>query len=322
MLVAPRMMLMRLCRLLQWENSVWLVGLVAALVGLGVGSALNGFDESMVKGVTARFSLLGDKTAPVYSRIITFTPALTEIVYALDQGHRVVGTSSFVTYPTDAALLPRVGGIVDPNLELITQLDPDLILTQGVIPGLESIRGGMSAHVENLSIETLDELYETITQIGSLLACPADAKILTLRLRLELAEVAKMAGKRAVRKVFICLGRDPGRAARLFTTGRGSFISEIVSIAGGVNVFQELGARYREVSGEEVLARTPDVVLDFGGGWAAERSMTAVLAAWQSLFPRESVRIVVITEDYVLYPGPRLGLLARTIADSLSEECR
>lgn len=320
--MALRKTIMRICRLLQWENAVWLVGLVAALGGLGAGSVLNGLDESLRKGITSRFSSHGDQTAQAYSRIITFTPALTEIVYALDQGYRVVGTSSFVTYPADAALLPRVGGIVDPNLELITQLDPDLILTQGVIPGLESIRGGMSVHVANLSIETLDELYEIITQIGSLLTCPADAKILTLRLRLELAEVAKMAENRAVRKVFICLGRDPGRAARLFTTGRGSFISEIVHIAGGVNVFQELGARYREVSGEEVLARTPDVVLDFGGGWAAERSMTAVLEAWQSLFPRESVRIVVITEDYAFYPGPRLGLLARTIMDSLSEECR
>ncbi|MBN1424978.1 ABC transporter substrate-binding protein [Candidatus Fermentibacteria bacterium] len=302
------------CKGQRWICMVMGAGLTGALAAWVAGVGLSSLDGP---GATGRAPVAeGGGAQARFSRVITFTPALTEIVCAIGAGETLVGRGSFVTFPPEVFHLPVVGGIVDPNLEVIRALRPDLVLAQGDVPHLRDLCDRMGAHLAVLEIETIEEIYRAIEEVGWLLKRRASARVLTHRIGLDLALIEEEACRRSPRPVFICVGRQLGGTSRLWTVGPGSFLHELVTLAGGDNVFGDLPTSYHEVSAEEVVRRAPRAILDImprGVG-----SVSGGVSVWEHLFGTPGPVVVVITGDYVLYPGPRISLVARQVVDALA----
>jgi len=257
----------------------------------------------------------------IASRIVALAPNAAEIVWELGAGSRLVGVSDFAVYPPALAELPRVGGLRDADLERILTLQPDLVILRGRQAKLEELCRTRGIRVYHDPTETLPDLYRAVERLG-VLCDRRDAAIrLTQRLRDDLDAVQHRVADRPPVSVLLTI-RSPDRLADITTAARGSYLHDVIELAGGRNVFGELDIAYPQVTVEEIVARGPTVILEAVPG--ADSAATAAMPAqWQSLPTIPAVRtgrIHVLTEDYVLIPSPRVVHLADRIAALLHPE--
>ncbi len=263
-----------------------------------------------------RQSMPMDRNVPAPpKRIIALAPNAVEILWSLGVEDRLVAVSEYTTYPPQARSLPRIGGVRDPDLEAILALQPDLIILRGRQDRLESLcqRRGIGTYHD--PTEQLPDLYRTITRLGETCDRREQAARLIQQIRADLAKVKTSVAGRPPTRVLLCM-RDPARLANITTVARGSYLHDLIEIAGGVNVFGELDVPYPRVSIEEIVARQPDVILEAMPGWTPTDDPTSLIEQWQELDTIPAVRnrrIHVLTEDYVLIPSPRVTLLAQAL---------
>jgi len=254
-------------------------------------------------------------------RIVSTAPSITQMLYALGLGDRVVGVTTYCRYPPEAQRKPKIGDYLRPNLELIVAARPDLVILERTGVRTPLARGPVSFPVLEVDDGTLAGIYASIEAIGRAAGVPERAAALNARLRAELAELGRrMAGKRRPRTMVV-LGRTPGRLEGIVTAGRGSYLDELIRLAGGENIFGDTVSPYSKVPLEEVLARDPEVIVDLGemgenDGPAATRRQ-AVLALWKTqpkLSAVRSGRVFVESPDLFVVPGPRVAEAARALA--------
>jgi len=259
-------------------------------------------------------------TGPV-QRVVSLSPALTELIYAVGGGDKLVGISDFTTYPPEALTLPSCGGQMNPNLELMTSLDPDLIVYQGDHEQVRDFCASQGRTAWSHRLDTLNDVLTIVRKLGELLDRPAAGAAVAEQLQRELAAVRDQAARRPRVKVFVCVGRQADRLGGLTTCGPGSVLDELVALAGGDNVFSDATTLYPQPSLEALTARAPDVILDLQPGQPdtpAQRA--AIRAVWQPLSAIPAVqtgRIEPIFGDEVMIPGPRLGGVARRLFEAL-----
>ncbi|HOR28537.1 MAG TPA: helical backbone metal receptor [Candidatus Sumerlaeota bacterium] len=246
-------------------------------------------------------------------RIISLGPDITETVCALGAGKLLVGVSDFCNWPPEVLALPRCGGYLDPNYEVIAALQPDLILAQGRRHRVEQFADSRGIRVLMLEIDTIDQILSTIERLGVLLQREEEAARLAGRLRAEMERTAA----RVVAidpderpKVFLTVSRRAGSLDQLSTVSGASFLGEILKLAGGRNIFAEIDQPYPQVSKESLLARQPEVILEFMPELqgADESRLSEIRSDWNalpSLPATQHGRIHVITLDHALRPGPR-----------------
>lgn len=260
-------------------------------------------------------------TTAVPGRVVSLSPALTEVVYAIGAGDKLVGVSDFCNWPPEATLLPRCGGQINPNIEQLTRLRPDLVLFQGehdkVREYCESMGQPWWAH----RLDGLADLLALMRDLGQTLGVPLQAAAAADRLAAKLADVrAAVAGRPPV-ATFVCVGRQPDRIAGLTTCGPGSFVDEIVHLAGGRNVFADADTLYPQPSLEALTARRPEVIIDLQPGVApTPANLGRIRHDWDVLPSLPAVRdhrVEVITDDSVLIPGPRVAAVAARFAQAL-----
>jgi len=254
--------------------------------------------------------------------VVTLSPAVTEMVFALGQGGRVVGVSDFVTYPEEAKSRPSCGGYVNPNLEVLRSLSPDLVVFQGISDELQAACKAMGQEFLSVPLDTVEDVWKAIDAISARLACKADGDKLTDDLKGELEAVrAAVAGEPPVR-VFICAGRDPGKVGHAMTCTKGTFLDELVGLAGGENVFRDAAGLYPTPSLEQVVVSAPEAVIDLQPGADAAKAADCARdwAELGTLPAVENGRVLVVTEEYLLTPGPRLAESARRLARLLHPE--
>jgi iron complex transport system substrate-binding protein len=248
-------------------------------------------------------------------------PSITECVFALGAGERVIAVTDWCTHPPEARERARVGGFLDPNLELIAALRPDLVIAQGRAPKVASLCRDRGIGIVLVDIHDLESLYSTIGELGGLLALEEEASRLVSDIRGRLEKVACAVGGLPRRRVFLCTGRRPGSLATLGTTSAEGILSELLAIAGGDNVFAELDAEYSQVSKEALLARDPEVVIELRPQpdmTDAERARAASeWKALRSLRAAREGRVHVLTEEYLMTPGPRVWMTAEALARAL-----
>lgn len=250
------------------------------------------------------------------TRIVTLAPSLTETVYALGLGDRVVGVSDYSAWPPEAAQKPRLGGLFNPDLERTVGLKPDLAL---LVPsqrdlGVKLARLGIASL--EVPSESLADVERSFVVLGDRCGAAAAGRQLAARFHAALAPrpaavVRTAAGARPL-AVLLSVGRDPGRIANVLAAAPGTFLDELLTRLGGRNVFADAPVRYPQVGLEELVARAPDVVLELNNDPLPETTVRRLLADWRSLPQVPAVahgRIQVIAGDYVLIPGPRLPLL-------------
>lgn len=254
-------------------------------------------------------------------RIVSLSPALTEILFAIGAGDRVVGISDFTSYPPEALDRPSCGGQMNPNFEQLTRLAPDLVVYQGEHAKIREFCDAQGRRAWSHRLDTLADLLAILRELGELLDCEASASAVAGRLQHELAVVREAAAQRPRVRVLVCVGRPPDRLGGLTTCGPGSFLDELVTLAGGDNIFADATDRYPSPSLEAIVARAPEVILDL----LPDRDDTpavraAVQAVWQPLASVPAVRhgrVQPVFGNDLLLPGPRVGGVTRRLLEAL-----
>ncbi len=244
-------------------------------------------------------------------RIISFAPSITELLFALGLGERVVGVTRFCNYPAEVAGKARIGGYFDPNYEAIAAAAPDLIV---LLLEHEEPRRLLSAEgrrVLTVNHNTLPGIIESIRQVGLAGGVSERAEFLAEELERRLAEVERRTHGRPRPRVLITVAREPGsgRLGSLYIAGKGNFYSRLLELAGGVNAYQgELPLP--EFSAEGLLHLDPEVIVEIlGPPSAGEAAQQAARRDWQSVPQLAAVRadrIHLFVDDFDIIPGPRI----------------
>ena len=269
---------------------------------------------------------LAGAEAPGPQRAISMGPNITETVFMLGAGKRLVGVSEFCRWPAEVNQLKRCGGLLNPNLETIRSLDPDLILIQFGNPALEEFARSRSIPLKQVKMDSLQSIQEGILELGNVFGCRDRATSLTLSIDKEMEglkdELAtKGITKEQYPKVFLSIGRSVGSLGDITTASSKSFLGEALRLAGGANVFDDLSQSYAQVSKESIVARRPQIILEIqAGADLTPRHRQMFLDGWQALPSIPAVqtgRIAVLTESYLEVPGPRLPQIVRALRQAI-----
>ena len=256
-------------------------------------------------------------------RIIALTPSVTETLFALGLGDRVVGVGDYDHWPPEVEQKPRLGGLFNPNLEKIVALKPDLAV---LIPSEKDLGEKLARFgVDTLTVqnETLAEVENTSVVIAERCGVPEAGRRLAAELRAALAPRSLPGG--AHPKVMISVGRPAGRLADVTVAGPGTFFDELVTRLGGVNAFADSPTRYPQVPLEEIIARAPEIILELRSDPLPADRIEALRGDWAALAEVAAVqtgRVEVIAQGYSAIPGPRLPLLYKDLEKALSRPPR
>jgi len=258
-------------------------------------------------------------------RIVSLAPSVTESLFVLGLGDRVVGVTRFCDYPPDARSKTKVGGYFDPNYEIILSLKPDLVI---MLPEHEeqkrqTDRLGIPTLV--LNQETVEGILDSITTIGRICGVEEKAATTVRALRERVQRVRSKTKDLPRMRVIVSIGRNigPGALMSVYLAGRKGFYDEMIELAGGTNAYE--GAAAFPVFSEEGIVRlNPDVVIDVvpdleEHGWEP----AVVRKEWEAV-PRVNAvrngRIYVFGQDYVAVPGPRFILILEEMARLIHPE--
>jgi iron complex transport system substrate-binding protein len=253
--------------------------------------------------------------------IVSLAPNITETVFALGEGNRLVGISDFDDYPLAIKNLPRVGGYIDPDLEQLSMLSPALIIVPGQHEQVTSFGEMNQIPVLNVHMDNLETIHAGIDTIGQALGVPEKATELWTKINADLNALRDALKPYPRKKVLIVLGRERGDLTNLQTAGGSSFISEMVEAAGGDNIYKSAAQPYLEASKETILLEAPDAILEIQAGKSLTRNQTQLLYNdWRFLETVPAVKngaIYYVTESHALRPGPRIAEVAKIIARKL-----
>lgn len=255
------------------------------------------------------------------TRIVSLVPAVTEILFAIGAGNEVVGVSSFDNYPPEAKSRPRVGALIDPDFERILSLRPELVVVYGsqtdLIARLERARIPLFRYEH----AGLADITLTIRQIGKRIERVPAAEALASRIELDLEAIRKsVAGKPRPRTVLL-FDREPGTLRGIFASGGIGFMHDMLIVAGGQDVFDDVKRQSLQATTEILLARAPEVIIEVQAwaDWPPER-IARERAAWSGLPSLPAVkngRVHFIRDDRLVVPGPRVAEAVRLLADAL-----
>ncbi len=209
-------------------------------------------------------------TLPVIpEHVVSLAPSITETLFAIGAGDQVAGITQFCDFPPEALDKPRVGGMINPNYELIVSVDPDLVNRSFDI-------GALTGHLEGA---------ENVAQ--------------ELRRRLQhLLETPKLMPKP---KVLFLVSIQP-----IITAGKGTFMDELLSIAGGENAGRASNISYPLLNREQIFAARPDVMLVLSDAAKSVESVVERFPEWRSLPAVRDRRVYLIDADPISRPGPRI----------------
>lgn len=226
-------------------------------------------------------------------KIVSISPAMTEILFAVGAGNDIVGVTTFCNYPEEAKGIYKIGDFSNPSIERIVGLKPDLVIVN--LP--EQMR--IKKQLEKLGItifvsspKSLNDIYKEIADIGRIVKKErvADSLIHYMKMNIEPSEHKRK------KSVYIELSPRP-----LVTIGAHSFLNEMLEMAGGKNIFSDLNKDYPVVSQEEIIKRNPEIIILLHPGNITDR------LAWKKIAAIKKDKVYTnLNQDHILRPGPRL----------------
>ena len=255
-------------------------------------------------------------TASPPARIISLAPSVTETLFALGAGPRVVAVSTYCDYPPEVRLLPKVGSFLTPRVETIVALRPDVVIgvpSPGNHDAVATLRR-LGIRVEISDAEHLAELPAVTRGIAAAAGVPEAGERLVAEIDDAMSAVRRRVAASPPRRVLMAIGQDP-----LVVVGHTSFLGELLAAARAVNVAPPAGA-WPHVNVEYVVARDPEVIIDSSMG-TEERSEAG--RYWRRLPSLAAVRAgrVYAFRDYrALRPGPRLPAAFEDLARLIHPE--
>ena len=273
----------------------------------------------LIAAVACAVLLQGARTTAAPLRIISLVPAVTEMLYAIGAGPQMIGVSSFDHYPAAVEKLPRLGGLIDPDIERILTLKPDLVIVYGA-------KSDMAARLARAQIATfpydtgaLSNVTGTIRALGERLGRQKEANAEATRIEHGLEEVRVRVANQPRYRTLLIFGREAGSLRGIYASGGVGYLHDILSIAGGDDVFSDVKRENIQISAEQVLARMPEAIVELHGAMtpqkiATERGLWSQLPAVPAV---KNNRIYLLSDEVLTIPGPRIVDAARLLADAL-----
>jgi len=233
-------------------------------------------------------------------RVVTLAPNLAENCFALGQGSNIIATSEYTDFPEEARKIPTVGAFSSPSLEKLLVLSPDLILvTDGtplaIVDRLKKM--GRSVYADNP--QSLEAIVSAVRQLSVVLGVPDRGFEVTLSMHRSIAQVTAAAAKLSRHpSVYVEIWNSP-----LMSAGKGTFVSDLVAVAGGTNIGDETDTAWPTLSEEFVIGHDPDVILvasGMGGGDVTGRTSFSTVKAVKL------DQVYDILGDYIFRPSPRI----------------
>jgi iron complex transport system substrate-binding protein len=242
-------------------------------------------------------------------RVVSTAPGITETLYALGAGSRVVGVSTYCRFPAEAANKPKIGTYLQPNVEAILRLKPDLVILEKLAPqALDQLkRAGIPVRrIDTGNVATNLKMMEDIADSIGLRQAGLE---LTQKVRAQFKSIAASTASKPKKRVVFIVGRNPGRLEGIIAVGKQSYLNELIDTAGGVNVFADSPISYPKVSLESLIRMHPDLIVDMGDmaetAGVTEQQKRSVEALWRTR-PEIKARVHAVADDIFVVPGPRM----------------
>lgn len=250
-------------------------------------------------------------------RFVSLAPNLTEIAFAIGAGDRLVGNTTFCNYPEQAKSITKVGDTLQPSIERVLALKPQLVLVS-TASQLQAFTSQLEEHGIALYIndpQSLEDVFLSITNLGDVLNESAAASDLLSQLRARTETVERAVAGRPRVRVFFQLSGQP-----LYTAGKSSFVTNLIERAGGQSVTADVNEAWPRLSDEAALASRPEAVIMLSGESMGAAANLKVARALQNSPAVRTGRLYVIDGDLLTRPGPRLVDGLEQIARALHPE--
>ncbi|MCW5893444.1 MAG: ABC transporter substrate-binding protein [bacterium] len=246
------------------------------------------------------------------ARIVSLAPSVTEILFGLDAGARLVGVCGHCNFPPAVERLPRVGGYLSPSVEAVIAVAPGLVIAVPSPGNREAVRAIERAGIPVLVVgdRTLADLRAAIRAIAAAIGEPARGEALVARIDGELDAVRRRVAGLPMQGVLLVVGHRP-----LIVAGGGTLQDELLRVAGATNVAADVGQAFPQIATEVVVARAPDVILDAAMG--TEEGGRDLFAPLTTVPAVANGRVVRIAPDALFRAGPRVGEAAAALATAI-----
>jgi len=267
----------------------------------------------LLLGFAGRLVHAGEATR---QKIVSLAPSVTETLFALGLGDRLVGETTYCDYPAEAKKLPKIGDFMNPSLEAVLAKKPDLIL--GVTGATDPVKARemerLGLKVVLVSVANLNDILASTRIIGALLGSDKAGENLAAKITAQVEEVKKKVSPAPRRSVLLVVGFQP-----LIAVGGRNFIDELITLAGGDNIAGSAAQPWLNLPDEIVVAKAPEVIIEAGMG--SERESGKRWGDLKSVPAVRERRIYSYPSDKILRPGPRFGEALAEIARLIHPEC-
>lgn len=277
-----------------------MIGLVAC-TGSGTGGTSGAGPLSLTDDLGQTVTIEG-----AVERIVSLAPSNTEIAFALGLGERLVGVTDFCDYPPAALEIESIGGI-EPNLEQIVALSPDLVLAIGgdPEPAIIAQLRELGLVVLVLQPTDLEGLYHDIGLVGEATGTQEQAAELVATMRERVAAVTALTDE-VTERPLVFYELDGSDASRPWTAGPGSWHDQFIQLAGGTNLAGAQGSAWVQISAEEIIARDPDIIILGDAAWGVTPEQVAERPGWEVIAAVGQGRVHPIDDNLISRPGPRV----------------
>jgi iron complex transport system substrate-binding protein len=245
------------------------------------------------------------------TRIVSLVPALTEMVFAIGAGDRVIAVSSYDEDPPEVRTLPRVGALLDPDVERIIAMRADLVLLYGSQTDLMTQLQRASIPYYEYRHGGLETVTTTIRALGERLGRIQAAERVAAHIERRLDALRTRTAGLTKPRVMLVFSREPGSLRNIYASGGRGFLHDMLQVAGGINVFGDIAAESVQASSELILARRPDVILELRPtDIPAPDKQAAEMNVWRALASIPAVRnnrLHFLPGRSYVVPGPKVA---------------
>lgn len=259
-------------------------------------------------------------------KIISISPNMTEVLFAIGAGEKVIGVTTFANYPEEATKIDKIGTITEPNIEKIISMEPDLVIASSVNKKetVERLRE-LGVNVAGFNANSVNKAIEIIKKISRLTGYQENGESITADMYIKISEIRNLVDEKLKSnerpKVFYEIWSDP-----LFTAGGNNFIDDLIHMAGGFNIGRLADGPWPQYNLEKLLIEDPDVYIStpHSAEMKVSKEQIKKRERFQSISAIKNDRVYIIHQDILNRPSPRLvqglGLLTKAIFPDLTEE--
>jgi cobalamin transport system substrate-binding protein len=254
-------------------------------------------------------------------RVVSLVPNVTEMLFAVGAGAQVIAVTSYDDFPAEVKSLPRVGALLDPDIERILALRPDLVIVYGSQTELEAQFGRAGIRVYSYKHGGIEDVLASIRDVAQLTGHRQNGEQVVRSLRTQLDAIRNRVRGHSRPRTMLVLGRDPGTLRGIYASGGVGFMHDVLDAAGGDDVFADIRRESVQPSNETILSRAPQVIIEVHAGeqpsgdvLQRERSVWNLLASVPAV---RNNRIHSLYGSYLVAAGPRLGQAAEAFARAL-----